>query len=119
MARIGITYEEVELQAETLVARGENPTLEKVRRALGDRGSNSTLSKYINEWRGRRASFTTPPAVQPTMSDPVNQAVHRVWHQLQEETQSEISKVRKETEEAILNVNMKRELLEIERNNAF
>ncbi len=38
MGRIGITYEAVELQADTFVARGESPTLEKIRQVLGDRG---------------------------------------------------------------------------------
>lgn len=119
MSRIGVTYEEVELQAETLVAKGENPTLEKVRRALGDRGSNSTLSKYINEWRRRRAK-STPMDIRPiNLSDPVNEAVNRVWHQLREEAQAEIAKIKEESLETIQALNKEKDTAILERNQAF
>lgn len=119
MARAGVTYEEIELQAETFVAKGENPTLEKIRRALGDRGSNSTLSKYINEWRGRRAKAIAISHSTINLSDPVNEAVNKVWQQLKEEAEAEISKVREEAREAIELANKSRDQMVLERNQAF
>ncbi len=120
MARMGVTYEEVELQAETLVAKGENPTLEKVRRALGDRGSNSTLSKYINEWRGRRAqSSPNNPNSILQVSDPVNEAVNRVWQQLKEESQLEIFKIKEETRLSLEEAHLHKKQLSEERDRAF
>lgn len=119
MARTGITYEEVELQAETFVAKGENPTLEKVRRALGDRGSNSTLSKYINEWRGRRGKTTATLSSGINLSDPVNEAVNRVWQQLKEDAESEIIKAKGDAKEFVDAANKLKDQLEAERNQAF
>ncbi len=119
MARTGVTYEEIELQAETLMAKGENPTLEKIRRALGDRGSNSTLSKYINEWRGRRAKAVPTIHTTINLSDPVNEAVNRVWQQLKEEAEAEIDRAKEEARETIETANKAKAQLELERNQAF
>ncbi len=50
MGRLGITYEQVAEAAALLVANGENPTIERVRRTLGDTGSNSNVSKDLRQW---------------------------------------------------------------------
>lgn len=118
MARIGITYEEVKSHAETLIAKGENPTLEKIRRALGDRGSNSTISKYLNQWRGTRAQFANKPQV-ALIPDPVNEAVGRVWYQLREETQTEINQIKEEARASIEVATQQKEQALFERNQAF
>lgn len=121
MGRIGVSYEEIECQAEMLVAKGQNPTLEKIRRALGDRGSNSTLSKYINEWRGRRSKATSSISIPNpiNLSDPVNEAVNRIWQKLKEEAEFEIAKIKEEAQEAVETANLSVEELMLERNQAL
>lgn len=90
---MAITYSEVELAAERLLQEGHTPTIDKVRVHLGT-GSNSTISKYLAEWKKYRLRATTnvlsPLATPP---DPVNQAVSKVWQQLQEESQSKIQEI--------------------------
>lgn len=55
MPRNGITIEEVETHADHFISKGENPTIEKIRHALGNRGSNSTISKHLNEWKQKKS----------------------------------------------------------------
>ncbi len=50
MARPGITYLEVAQAATTLQQKGESPTIDKVRRALGT-GSNTTIAGFLKKWR--------------------------------------------------------------------
>lgn len=50
MARPGITYQEVSAAADGIVAAGENPTIQRVRAALGT-GSPNTIHKHLTVWR--------------------------------------------------------------------
>lgn len=50
MARPGITYQEVAAAADSIVAAGENPTIQRVRAALGT-GSPNTIHKHLTAWR--------------------------------------------------------------------
>jgi hypothetical protein len=97
MSRTGITLEQVEVAAEHILSKGENPTIEKVRAIIGGTGSNTTISKYLQEWRSKRimaeapefSSLKNPP-------DSVNAAVKHVWQQIREETDTEIEDIKKE-----------------------
>lgn len=65
MARSGIRYEEVQSAAETLLARGLNPTIQRVRELLGT-GSNTTISEHLKSWQQQLAEtpkFILPPAI--------------------------------------------------------
>jgi len=46
-----VTFEEIVNAAELITAKGDNPTIEKIRISIGSRGSNSTISKHLNNWR--------------------------------------------------------------------
>ena len=50
MARPGISYQEVAAAADSIVAAGENPTIQRVRDALGT-GSPNTIHKHLTAWR--------------------------------------------------------------------
>lgn len=96
---MAISYEQVELIAEQLLQKQDTPTIEKIRFKLGT-GSNTTISKHLREWRSKRLSarheilpeLKTPP-------DPVNQAVSKVWEQLQEENNAKINSIEQAYEE--------------------
>jgi len=101
MGRIGLTYEEVELVAEKLLKQGISPTIERVRHELGT-GSNSTISRYLSEWKSQRLMATTE--VLPTLktpSDPVNEAVKRVWQQMNDENEDKIKAIKAATDEQV------------------
>ena len=65
MARSGIRYEEVQAAAETLLGRGLNPTIQRVREVLGT-GSNTTISEHLKNWQQQLAEapkVILPPAI--------------------------------------------------------
>ena len=65
MARSGIRYEEVQAAAETLLGRGLNPTIQRVRELLGT-GSNTTISEHLKSWQQQLAEapkVILPPAI--------------------------------------------------------
>jgi len=93
MGRVGISYEEVELAAEKILQDGETPTIERIRIAVGT-GSNTTISKYLSEWKKQRMSAM--PDILPSLKtppDPVNLAVQRVWQQMAEENEVKIKAI--------------------------
>lgn len=115
MSRVGITNEQVIEAANQIWSRAENPTIERVRRSLGDRGSNSTISKYLNDWRSQhRLNSTNTPtpinASNPLMSPP-NDALNQIWQQIQSLAQAEIDKVRAESRIAIQEANQQQQTL--------
>jgi hypothetical protein len=101
MTRLGITFEEVGKTAENLLAQGENPTIEKIRRHLGT-GSNSTIAKYLNDWRASRliasADHFQAPNVPP---DEVAAAVNHVWEKIRNESAAEIKSAREKAQQEI------------------
>ena len=91
MSRLGITLEEVENTAEKILAAGENPTIERIRRLLGT-GSNSTIAKYLHEWRSSRLLASTHDNPAPNIPpDPVHAAVNHVWEKMRTESATEIN----------------------------
>ena len=63
----GITQAQVDDAADALLAAGENPTVEKVRAALGT-GSPNTVTRMLDTWRnqiGRAAAPTQRTARRP------------------------------------------------------
>lgn len=112
MTRIGITFDEVAKTADTILAHGENPTIEKVRRDLGT-GSNSTISKYLNEWRTNRLIAThNSTAAQNIPPDPVHAAVNHVWEKIHHESETKIKTIQEQVKNEI-------EIAMLERNQAI
>jgi hypothetical protein len=93
MSRIGITYEEVATAAETILATRKNPTIERIRTELGGTGSNTTISKYLQDWRSKQLLSTQGSLPATTPPDTVHAAVNHVWEQIHEESAIEIKKV--------------------------
>jgi chromosome segregation ATPase len=77
MARSGIHYEEVKNAAETLLGRGLNPTIQRVREQLGT-GSNTTISDHLKHWQ--RDMADTPKAIlPPNIPDAVMTTLDSFW----------------------------------------
>lgn len=82
MARPGLSYEEVATAAEKIVNEGFKPTIQRIRVALGNRGSTTTISRHLKNWKaapkklnltgesnGAETTQTTTP-VSGAMPDP-------------------------------------------------
>lgn len=77
MARTGISFEDVRDAAETLLGRGLNPTIQRVRELLGT-GSNTTISEHLKTWQQQLAE--TPKIVLlPTIPEAVATALDAFW----------------------------------------
>lgn len=49
MARSGISKFHVKQARDTLLAKGQNPSLDAIRMALGNTGSRTTIHRYLRE----------------------------------------------------------------------
>lgn len=77
MARTGITFEDVHAAAESLLGRGLNPTIQRVREVLGT-GSNTTISEHLKNWQQQLAE--APKIIlPPTVPEAVALALDTFW----------------------------------------
>lgn len=74
----GITQEQVSRAADALVAGGENPTVEKIRQALGT-GSPNTVTRMLDTWRGTLAQRLQEVIELPDVPPEAAQAFAEVW----------------------------------------
>jgi len=77
MARTGISFEDVQNAAETLLGRGLNPTIQRVRELLGT-GSNTTISEHLKSWQQQLAE-TPKIMLLPTVPEAVAAALDTFW----------------------------------------
>ena len=74
----GITQEQVSAAADALVADGENPTVEKVRAALGT-GSPNTVTRMLDVWRTQLGGRLRQLRTIPGLPDDVGLAMTELW----------------------------------------
>lgn len=77
MARTGITYDEVARTAATLLAHGENPTIQRVRELLGS-GSNTTISNHLRHWHETHQE-ELGPALPSSLPESLMPALEAFW----------------------------------------
>jgi chromosome segregation ATPase len=99
MSRLGVSFADVATAADELVQAGEQPTIEKIRYQLGSRGSFSTISRFLKDWRDGRL-VQKPTSVTPP--DQVQAAVSAVWEKLHQETEARIEAVKAEASEQVV-----------------
>ena len=86
MARPGITYSEVAKAATQLQGQHKAPTVENVRQALKT-GSNSTIAKYLREWKAHHPIENTAEGTLPLE---LLALVKGLWQHLQDKAQDTI-----------------------------
>ena len=74
----GITQEQVNAAADTLVAAGDRPTVEKVRAALGT-GSPNTITRMLDIWRSGLAERLQNVLQLPGLPAEAGQAMTALW----------------------------------------
>jgi DNA repair exonuclease SbcCD ATPase subunit len=88
MARGGINRVIVQKAREALLAKGENPSIDAVRVALGNTGSKTTIHRYLKEIE---AFDPRPRASRDRLSDELTELVSRLMERLLEEGGEAIS----------------------------
>lgn len=76
--RTGITQDQVSAAADTLVAAGDKPTVEKVRAALGT-GSPNTITRMLDTWRNGLAERLQNVLQLPKLPAEAGQAMTALW----------------------------------------
>ncbi|KWV77044.1 DNA-binding protein [Pseudomonas fluorescens] len=77
---VGVPENEVFAAADALLARGERPTVERVRLELG-RGSPARVGGLLDQWWARLAERLNGATRLPTLPGEVSQAFVAVWQQ--------------------------------------
>lgn len=76
--RTGITQEQVNTAADAILGTGENPTVEKIRAALGT-GSPNTVTRMLDAWRNRLGERLREMSALPDVPGSVGQAMLELW----------------------------------------
>lgn len=74
----GITQEQVNQAADAILGTGKNPTVEKVRAALGT-GSPNTVTRMLEVWRSQFGERLRRLRALPEVPTQVGQAMIELW----------------------------------------
>ncbi|MFQ3787406.1 DNA-binding protein [Halomonas sp. A29] len=99
MARSGVQYEDVQQAIETLLAKGDAPSVQKIRDVLGT-GSFTTISDHLREWRFQREANRDLPSSQ-TMPEPVLRLAESLWHKAQESAGEALASYREQADRRV------------------
>lgn len=62
----GIQCDQVVHAADSLLSRGERPTIRNIREVLGQ-GSQTTLARFLNQWKEARTAQSPDPEISPEL----------------------------------------------------
>lgn len=99
MARSGVQFEDVQGAIEALLAKGEAPSVQKIREVLGT-GSFTTISDHLREWRFQREAGRDLPAAQ-AMPEPVQRLAEGLWHTAQEAAGEALASYREQADHRV------------------
>ncbi|GHE19545.1 DNA-binding protein [Halomonas urumqiensis] len=103
MARSGVQYEDVQRAIDDLLARGETPSVQKIREVLGT-GSFTTISDHLREWRAHReANRDVPPP--RGMPAALQELAETLWQSAQEAANQALGHYREEAERRVEEAN--------------
>ena len=85
MARGGINKALVSNARETLISRGENPSIDAIRVELGNTGSKSTIHRYLREIEEEASARLDDETL---LSQPIKELVGRLASVFRQEAQS-------------------------------
>ena len=74
----GITQEQVNKAADSILASGKNPTVEKIRASLGT-GSPNTITRMLDAWRNQFGQRLHRLSSLPDVPSPVGQTMVELW----------------------------------------
>ncbi|WP_040460768.1 DNA-binding protein, partial [Vreelandella stevensii] len=94
MARNGIQYGDVQQAIDTLLSRGDTPSVQRIRDVLGT-GSFTTISEHFRTWRAAREQNRDVPPPKGVPEVVVNVA-SELWREAQELANEALSHYREE-----------------------
>src|SRR6266478_6237482 len=97
MARIGITYLDVDKAALQLQGQGRIPTVDRVRDLLGT-GSKTTITEHLKRWKAQQADG------QGKLPQELSALVTGLWERLQAQAEQRISEIQSSYDEQIKNL---------------
>jgi chromosome segregation ATPase len=89
MARSGINKTLVIKAREAVIAKGENPSIDRVRVELGNTGSKATIHRYLKEIEQEQGAYFGNDVI---LSNQLNDLVAKLASQLKEEAEAIVSK---------------------------
>lgn len=87
MARGGVNKALVSQARQTLISRGENPSIDAIRVELGNTGSKSTIHRYLREIEEEASARLDDEAL---LSQPIKELIGRLASALKQEAQAAI-----------------------------
>jgi chromosome segregation ATPase len=99
MARPGVTYHEVSIIAQRLIAAGKNPTIDAIRMELGT-GSNSTLGAHLRTFKDRQ-SETSQIATKENIPEELIAVIKGLWERVMTQSEDKIQTIQQETAQDI------------------
>jgi len=112
VARPGVTYLDVAKTAIKLIEQKIHPSIEEIRKALGT-GSNSTINKYLREWRSKHGYQAE---MEQGLPDPLLLAVKGLYEGIKEEAANKINVIESESKNAVAELKTRVAELETEHN---
>jgi hypothetical protein len=99
MARPGVTYHEVSMIAQRLIAAGKNPTIDAVRIELGT-GSNSTLGTHLRTFKDRQTQ-TQQLATKENIPEELIAVIKGLWERVMTQSEDKVQMIQQETAQDI------------------
>jgi len=96
MPRTGISYDDVKTAATALLARGEGPTIQRIREFLGT-GSNSTISAHLRRWQSERSDDSPVTRLPPALPQELLPALEVFWQNAVEQAEASFIQYREQT----------------------
>lgn len=96
MARSGVRYEDVQRAIDALLAKGEAPSVHKVREVLGT-GSFTTISEHLREWRTQREENRDQPPPRG-MPPALQELAEGLWEKAQAAANEALAHYRQEAD---------------------
>lgn len=100
MARPGVTYHEVSMIAQRLIAAGKNPTIDAIRIELGT-GSNSTLGAHLRTFKERQTQ-TQQLATKENIPEELIAVIKGLWERVMTQSEDKIQTIQQETARDII-----------------
>lgn len=114
MARPGVTYHEVSIIAQRLIAAGKNPTIDAIRIELGT-GSNSTLGAHLRTFKERQTQ-TQQLATKENIPEELIAVIKGLWERVMNQSEDKIQIIQQETTQDI--TQLKQEVQSLLQSNA-
>lgn len=109
MARIGVTYYEVEKACEALLAQQQALTVDNVRRKLGDTGSRSTIAKHLKDWKERQARQKSPESLTDGLANVLRDQSGLIYTAIRDDIEKQFQREREKLQHTINELELKQD----------